>query len=335
MKVAVCYGAKDIRIEEKEIGTLSPEEVLVKVAYCGICPSDLKVYNGLSSLQLPAVLGHEFVGWVEAVGSKVCSLEIGTRVVVDPARKCYTQCPACQRGYYNKCVAMATAYNGFAEYHITKAANVYPLQDSSDLEAAALTEPLACVLHGQAKGKVRAGTLVVIVGAGPIGLLHLQAAKFAGTTVIVSDLSDQRLDKALEFGADYKVNPLQENLRDTVMISSQGWGAETVIVAAGAHQAVTDALDILSIGGTMVIFAGFTSPEPVPISPNRVHYDEINITGSSDYNDVDFITALRFIEKGYIDTKNLISDIVPLEKIGDGMELMASGTRLKILVKIN
>lgn len=333
MRVAVCHGTENIRIEEREIQALGPTDVLVKIAYCGICPSDRKVYQGLSSIKLPVVLGHEFTGWVEDKGDKVDGLNIGSRVVVDPVQRCYTGCQACKRGFNNKCEAMATAFNGFAEYHVTRASNIFPLKESTDLAVASLTEPLACVLHGQAKAKVEAGSLVVIVGAGPIGLLHLQAAKFAGAKVIVSDISAQRLSTALEFGADQGVNSAKDDLKKAVLAVSNGWGADAVIVAAGATEAVEDAVNLLAIGGTMVIFAGIRSQDSVSFDPNLIHYREINIIGSSDYTDVDFIKALRFIEAGYIEIKKLITDIIPLERIKEGMALMASGNRLKVLVK--
>lgn len=334
MQVAVCYGPKDIRFEEIEIPPLDKEDVLVKVAYCGICPSDLRIYQGQSSMTLPAVLGHEFTGWIEAVGEKVSDLKTGTKVVVDPVKKCYTRCQACKHGYYNKCVNMADAFNGFAQYHVTRAANVHPLHDSTDLAAAALTEPLACVLHGQSRAKVVAGAVIVIIGVGPIGLLHLQAAKLAGARVIVSDLSTKRLEQAFKLGADYAIQPEKQNIKRIVLEASDGWGADSVIIAAKAPRALQDSINLLAIGGTLVIFAGISAKDPISFDPNRVHYDEINITGSSDYNDLDFIKALKFIENGYIETKKLISDIVPFKKISEGMDLVSAGNKLKILVNI-
>ncbi len=335
MRVAVCYGAEDIRIEERDIRAPGPEEVLVKIAYCGICPSDHRVYRGLSSLKLPVVLGHEFVGWVKAKGNRVKGLDIGSRVVVDPVPRCHiTKCKTCQRGFNNKCEAMATAFNGFAEYYLARAVNVFPLKETTDLQAASLTEPLACVLHGQQRAKVQAGSVVLIVGAGPIGLLHLQAAKFAGARVIVSDISDHRLNTALEYGADHGINPHKSDLGLVVSSASDGWGADAVIVAVGKSQPVEETVDLLAPGGTMVLFAGVNSKTPISLDPNMIHYREINITGSSDYTEVDFVKALRFIEESYIDTKKMVTDFVSLEQIGEGFRLMDSGSRLKILVNV-
>lgn len=335
MRAAVCYGKEDIRIEERDIQEPGPEDVLVKIAYCGICPSDRRVYKGLSSMELPVVLGHEFVGRVEAIGKKVDGLEIGSRVVVDPVQRCtMLKCQACQKGYNNKCVAMATAFNGFAEYHLTRASNVFPLKETTDLKAATMTEPLACVLHGQKKAKVEAGSVVLIIGAGPIGLLHLQAAKFAGASVIVSDISSGRLQTAIEFGADHGVNPEEENLGKVVTKASGNWGADAIIVAVGEPEPIEEGAQLLAVGGTMVLFAGVRSQAGITLDPNLIHYREINITGSSDYTDDDFVKALRFIEEGYVDTKKMITDIISLENLKRGMELMASGNRLKVVVKI-
>jgi L-iditol 2-dehydrogenase len=334
MKAAICYGPSDIRIEDVPVREAGPEEVLVKVAYCGICPSDVRVYKGLSSQKTPCILGHEFTGVVEAKGVQVRDLEIGARVVVDPARKCYTGCPACRRGDMNKCVGMAGANDGFAEYHVTRAANVYPLKPSVDLVAASMTEPLACVLHGQNRARLFPGAVAVVVGAGPIGLLHIQAAKLAGARVVVSDLSRRRLDAAVDSGADYVVMPDKDDLKDVVMRASDGWGADSVMVAAGSSGVVEQSFELLGIGGTAVIFAGIYPNNPVAMNPNLVHYNEINITGASDYTDIDFVSALKLISEGFIDVKKLVSDIVPLEQTGRGMELVKSGTRLKVVIKI-
>lgn len=334
MLAAVCYGAEDIRIEEIENVTIGPEEVLIKVAYCGICPSDLKVYQGLSSMKLPVVLGHEFVGWVESIGEKVTGLKVGSRVVVDPAKKCYTRCSACKHGFYNKCVHMSEAYYGFAQYHVTRSANVYTLKKETDFIAACFTEPLACVLRGQSIGKIKAGDIVLIIGAGPIGLLHLLVAKFFGARVVVSDLSAKRLEYAAELGADLVIKPGPNNLKEAILSISDGWGADAVIVAAGSTAAIEESVDLLCVGGTLVIFAGIRGDSKISLDAKRIHYDEINITGSSDYDDLEFINALRLIEKKDIDTKKLISDIVDFKDIKKGMELVGSENRLKVLVKI-
>jgi len=334
MKAAICYGLKDIRIEDVKIKDLEPNEVLVKNAYCGICPSDVRVYNGLSSQKFPIILGHEYTGWIEKVGEKVNEIKVGDRVVVDPAQKCYTRCEPCKRGYTNKCKNMLDAYDGFAEYSITRQMNVYPLKDKTNMLAAALSEPLACVLHGQNQAKIHPGSVVVIIGAGPIGLLHVQVSKFFSAKVIVSDVIKQRLDIAKEFGADITVNPKEEDLNKIVKNTTGGWGADAVIIAVGKPEIVQQSVNLVGIGGSMVIFAGVYPKTSVAIDPNFIHYQEINITGSSDYTDQNFIRALKLIEDGYVNVEKLVTDVLPLEKVAYGMELVNSSKRLKVVIDI-
>lgn len=334
MKAAICYGLKDIRIEDVKVKDLGPDEVLVKIAYCGICPSDVRVYNGFSSKKLPAILGHEYTGWVEKVGEKVDDIKIGTRVVVDPGQKCYTRCSPCKRGYTNKCKNMSDAYDGFAEYNVTRRMNVYPLKDTTSMLAAALCEPLACVLHGQKQAKIQPGSVVVIIGAGPIGLLHVQTSKFLGAKVIASDVIKQRLAIAKEVGADITVNPNEEDLSEIVENATDGWGADAVIIAVGRPEIIEQSVKLVGIGGSIVIFAGVYPNTSVAINPNLIHYQEINITGSSDYTDQDFIEALKLIEEGYVDTEKLVTDILPLEQVAYGMELVKSSERLKVVINV-
>ncbi len=334
MKAAVCYGQGDIRIEDVKLKELEADEVLVKIAYCGICPSDVRVYNGLSSKKLPAILGHEYTGWIEKVGKNVDDIEVGTRVVVDPGKKCYTRCLPCKRGYTNKCMNMTDAYDGFAEYNVTRRMNVYPLKDTTSMLAAALCEPLACVLHGQKQAKVGPGSVVAVIGAGPIGLLHVQVSKYLGCKVISSDINKKRLEIAKEFGADITADPAIEDLKKVVADATDGWGVDAVIIAAGRPEIVEQSLDLVGIGGSIVIFAGIYPDTPVALKPNLIHYQEINITGSSDYTDQDFIEALKLIEEGNVDTEKLVSDVLPLEKVAYGMELVKSGKGLKVVINV-
>jgi len=335
MKAAVCYGKEDIRIEETKVRGLGPNDVLVKIAYCGICPSDLRVYSGKSSLKYPIILGHEFTGWIEDKGIGVNNMEIGTRVVVDPCDRCYTACEPCRRGYTNKCRSVTSGYEGFAEYYVTSSMYVHPLKDSTDMIAASLTEPLACVIHGQKQAKVVPGSTVLIVGAGPIGLLHVMVSKFFGAKVISSDISDDRLQVASKFGADITINPLNRDLSEVVMEETEGWAADSIIIAAGKPEIIEQTVGLIGIGGTMVIFAGIYPETPIRLSPNLIHYQEINITGSSDYTDMDFIQSLKMIEEGHIDTKALVTDVLDLKDIGRGMSLVRSGNRLKVVIKIS
>lgn len=334
MKAAICYGLKDIRIEDVKVKDLEPDEVLIKIAYCGICPSDVRVYEGLSSMKLPTILGHEYTGWIEKIGENVNDIKIGTRVVVDPGQKCYTRCKPCRRGYTNKCKNMSDAYDGFAEYHVTRRMNVYPLKDETSMLAAALSEPLACVVHGQKQAKIKPGSVVVVIGTGPIGLLHIQTSKFLGAKVIASDVIEQRLKVAEKIGADITINSSKEDINEIVAQATDGWGADAVIIAVGKPKIVEQSVKLLGIGGSLVIFAGIYPDTSVEINPNLIHYQEINITGSSDYTDQDFIEALKLIEEGHVDTEKLVTDIFLLEEVAQGMEFVGTNRGLKVVINI-
>ena len=337
MKSAVCYGPDDIRLERVPVPELAADEVLVRVAFCGICPSDFRVYDGRSSHKLPMILGHEFSGWVEEIGPGVTRLAVGDPVVVDPADKCYTECPPCLRGITNKCsgVQVGGGGDGFAEYRVAKEARVYRLSPTTDLVAASLAEPLACVMHGQHRAGVGLGSVIVVVGSGPIGLFHLMAAKSAGAKVIVSEVQPTRLAAAAELGADVTVNPAKQDLAQVVKQETGGWGANAVIVAVGNKAAIEGAVGLIALQGTVVLFAGVYPNVPISLDPNFVHYSEVNVTGSSDYTDQDFFEAVTFIEDGTIDTRALVSDILPLERVVEGMEIVRSARQLKVVIQAN
>jgi L-iditol 2-dehydrogenase len=337
MKAAVCYAPGDIRLEQVPVGELAADEVLVRVAFCGICPSDFRVYDGRSSHKLPMILGHEFSGWVEEIGPGVTRFGVGEPVVVDPADKCYTQCPPCLRGLTNKCtgVQVGGGGDGFAEYRVAKEARVYRLRPTTDLVAASLAEPLACVMHGQHRTGVGLGSVVVVVGSGPIGLLHVTAAKSAGAKVIASEVQPARLAVAAELGADVTVDPTKQDLAEVVRQETGGWGANAIIVAVGSKAAIEGAVGSLAPQGTIVLFAGMYPNVPISLDPNFIHYSEINVTGSSDYTDQDFFEAVTFIEDGTIDTRALVSDILPLERVVEGMEIVRSARKLKVVIQAN
>lgn len=337
MTVATCYGARDIRYDEAAVPEPAADEVLVRVAYCGICPSDFRVYDGRSSQKLPLILGHEFTGWIAKAGAAVSRLHVGDRVVVNPGQPCYTQCPACLRGFPNKCTNMQTGGGGggLGQYRLSKEAAIFPLKPSTDMVAASFAEPLACVLHGQGRARIKPGSLVVVVGSGPIGLLHMLSAKRAGARVIVSEPHPDRLAVAARLGADVAVDPSKQDLPAIVRAESDGWGAEAVIIAVGNKAASEAAVRLLGIQGTIILFAGMYPNLPLEMDSNFIHYSEVNITGSSDYADPEFYQSVSFIERGLIDTRKLVSHVLPFERIAEGMEIVRQASSLKVIIQVN
>ncbi|UCB45472.1 MAG: alcohol dehydrogenase catalytic domain-containing protein [Spirochaetota bacterium] len=331
MQVGVCYGPGDIRIEDKPLYVVQKNEVLVRVAYCGVCPSDVRVYAGLStSSTFPCILGHECAGIVEAVGKEVTSVSVGNRVVVDPTRRC-GRCDNCRRGYENACENADYSRGSFAEYTVAWESNVYKISEDTPLENAAFAEPLASVLHGFKKANIQQGDSVLIIGAGPIGLMHLQLAKLAGAQCFVSEALNARRKTALTFGADAVLDPKNLNI-DHPLVPKRGF--EEVIVAVGKVGAVQQAAKLVAHGGRLVLFAGFYPPEPMMLDPNHLHYKEIDIIGSYDCARWDFEQSIRLIESGKVNVTDLVSNRFPLYKLSKAMEAVMNMSGLKVMIMV-
>lgn len=213
MKAAKFYGVKDIRVEEAQLPALEAGMVKVKVAFAGICGSDLHEYvGGAYAFRTQPVLGHEFAGVVVEVAEGVTHTKVGDRVAVEPPIPC-GKCDNCRRGYSNLCKRGQsygyTISGGFAEYAVVQEENIHLLPENMSLELGALVEPTAVAVHAVRQSQLKLGDTAAIFGAGPIGLLVLQAVKAAGASeIFVVEVSDERRQKALELGATYVINPI-------------------------------------------------------------------------------------------------------------------------------
>jgi len=333
MLVASCVAPRRLELERRSVAPLGPHEALIKLAYCGVCPSDLRIFLGLSSsVRYPIQLGHEAAGIVADIGSGVKDLHPGDRVLVDVIRRC-GECPACRRGFENHCEKLDWSRGAFAEYITVPAANAFRLRDTTSLSDAALTEPLACAIRGQNQVRPQPGEWALVSGAGPLGLLHLQRLKLLGLRVIVTDLLDWRLAMARELGADEVLNPTCDDLRGVVTAATAGWGLELAVVANGQMQAVSQALDCLGLGGRLLLFAGIYPKTELRVDPNVLHYGEKSIAGTSDYLIADFQEARELIETGAVRVGQLVSDIVPLASVTRALELVEDRSRLKVMVQ--
>jgi L-iditol 2-dehydrogenase len=335
MTAAVCYAPLDIRIEREPVEPLSPDEVRVQVAYCGVCPWDLRVYLGLSSsVHYPLHMGHEVSGVVAETGARVEGLRPGDRVSVDTIRRCGT-CDACRRGLENHCRSADFSRGGFATYLAAPAGNVYPLRDSTSLRRAALVEPLACILRAQKRLALPEGATALVLGCGPLGLLHLQVLQQRGIRVLASDPVAHRREMALSLGATAVLDPTVTDLAQAVAGLTSGWGVEAAIVATGAVAAVRQALPLLAFDGKLMLFAGIHPRAEIVIDPNDAHYRETWITGSSDYTRAEFRQSLALVEEGALQLEPLITDELPLADIRSALETVQSGRCLKVVIRCN
>jgi L-iditol 2-dehydrogenase len=341
LKVAVYYSNDDVRIEERPVPRINDGEILVKMMASGICGTD--VMQWYRQKKAPRVLGHEMAGEIVKIGNGLnslnClngSLKIGDRVFVSHHVPCYN-CRYCAAGNYTACESLHTGNyepGGFSEYIRVPAPNVkygtFILPDSMTYEEAAMIEPLACVVAGQKQIEIKKGQIVLVIGSGMSGLLHIQMAKSKGANVIATDINKYRLDKALEFGADHIFNAdgySAEKLKEI----NKGNLAEHVIVCAGAKKAVDDAVSSVDRKGKILFFA---VPEgDISIPSTRFWRDEITATFSYGAAPDDLKIAMEMIQNKTITAKKMITHRLPLSDIQKGFKLVSEAKEsLKVVI---
>lgn len=330
MRAAVVTTPGTIAIQEVPDPTPGLGEIIVAPRAVGICGTDLHIIDGeFPPAPYPLVPGHEFAGEVVALGAGVTGLSIGDRVAVDPSLFC-GQCAYCQRQRGNLCEHWGatgdTVDGAFAEFVSVPAGNAYAIPDSLSWGAAALIEPLACVVHGLRRLAMEPGSELLVVGAGTLGLLLIQAARRSGAAqVSVIEPSAARRALAVGMGADVAVESLDELMGDRRL------GFEYAIEATGVAVGSQIALSSLGRGGTMLVF-GVTSPDVrLPVSPFQVYNDEISIIGSMAVLNT-FEPAMRLMASGAIDAETMITHTLPLERFADAVQLVRDRQGLKIQV---
>lgn len=338
MKAAVYYKKHDLRVEDIPVRELKDNEVLVNVKYCGVCGTDLHIYNGddgAAPVTPPLVPGHEFSGVVAAVGKDVKSVKAGDKVSIDPNDMC-CECYFCRNGQQHFCMNQigigTTCHGGFAEYVIAREKQVYKFSDKLSFEEAAMTEPLSCCLHGIDLCNIKVGDTVLLIGGGPIGLIMMQLAKYAGAAqIIVSEPVAEKRDLAKKLGADIVVDPVNEDLQEVLKNCCKN--VDIVIECVGRTNTMEDAIRYAGKGATVMLF-GLTSPDAkMNILPYEIFKKELHITASY-INPYTFERALKLLESGKIDVKSIITDIVPLDDITKVFTDSSYRRRGKVLIKI-
>ncbi|MEZ4599868.1 MAG: zinc-dependent dehydrogenase [Syntrophotaleaceae bacterium] len=329
MKAAVVHGKNDIRIEEYPNPTAGPGEMVVRIKASGICATDIKTLLGQGlPKHLPTILGHEVVGEVHQLGGGVAGYAPGDRVAVYPIAVC-GECVFCRKGRHNLCekeFGLGHGIDGgFAEYvrlprEIVNIGGVVKIPDSLSFEKAVMAEPLSCGLAALRANRVQSGDTVLIVGAGPMGLIHLKLNKWAGARVIVTDLLDRRLAVAQQMGADLCIDAKGGDLAQKVAEATGGAGAEVVIVSLGIPAVIEESLKLVRKGGTVNIFGGPPAGQPITVDPRWLHYQEIVLTGTFAATPDDFRRTLELIAEGELEVEDLISDRFTLDSMLDAVE---------------
>lgn len=322
MKTSILRDVRHIDVSEVSVPGYGPTEVLIKVMACGICGTDVHIYEGdqgAADNPLPIVLGHEFSGLIEALGSDVRGLSIGDRVAVDPNVLCGS-CPACLSGSGHFCEHMigigTTVNGGFAEYCVVPASQVYRLADETTFEEGAMSEPLACCLHGIDLCEIEAGEHVLVIGGGMIGLLMLQLAKFAGAgfVALIEPVAEKRV-LALELGADLTIDPYTEDAQ-AVLTAAGIKRLGSVIECVGLPQTMEQAISLAGTESVVMLFGLGKPDDSIAVKPFELFKKEITLRASF-INPYTMGRAVDLINRKKIDVQSMIYARIGQEELAD------------------
>ena len=339
VKAAYFLGNKTFEVREQPTPKAQPGTVVIKNYACGVCGTDVHIYHGESGsaeVHPPVVLGHEYAGVVAEVGAGVEDLKIGDNVTVDPNIYCGT-CGACRNGKKQLCSHMeavgVTMDGGFAEYSVVPAAQALRLEPDVPLEYGAMSEPLACCIHGIDRAEIKVGDTVCVVGGGAIGLLIVQLARLSGAAkVVLSEPNAVRREKALQLGADLCIDPLMDGSTEQLLEFTGGEGADIVIECAGNHAAVESAFRFAKRGATILLFSvpAVSATYAVPLFD--VYQKELTIRGTF-VNPDTHQRAVALINSGRIQIAPIITHTFSLEELPEAIAAQMGAEAIKVIVK--
>lgn len=347
MTAAVLHGPEDVRLEEVPIPAIGPQDLLARVEAASIDFTDRKVYlrGSHPMITIPGLFGHEWAGVVAARGAQADSRwQPGMRVVAANSAPCTdpepsARCRACRRGRQGMCERLLYNNGAFAPYiripgRIVEA-NLYELPAQALFEEAALAEPLACVMHAVRRVPMADDDRVVIVGAGPIGLLFIAVLRrrYGQSIRLISvDHHEDRLVLAKSFGADAALNTAEGPDSTTVRAALGIEGADVVIEAVGSVQAHQEACELIGRGGTLIPFGGVAKGALLPLDLHRLHYDEIRIVPIYHHTPNDFADAVQAIVRREVPVARLITARLPLTELPKALDMVQERTTLRTIL---
>ena len=339
MKSAVLHATKVLTIDNRDIPQPGIGEVLVKVMACGICGTDVHIFEGdkgSADNPLPIVLGHEYSGTVEAVGDGVTGVAKGTRVCIDPNVLC-GHCYYCLSGIGHFCENMigigTTMDGGFSQYCVVPERAVYPIGEDTSFVEGAMAEPLACCLHGMDMCNVNTGDTVAIIGGGLIGLLMVQLAKIRGAArvVLLEPVAGKR-EMGQKLGADLCIDPIHDDIA-TELNEAGIFRLNTVIECVGKPTTIQQAIEIAGKKSVVMLF-GLTKPEEtITVLPFELFRKEIEIK-SSFINPYTIGRAVALIDQKKIDVTSMLAECIPLERLEEVLSSEELRTRGKYVVEL-
>ncbi|MFX1383877.1 MAG: zinc-binding dehydrogenase [Promethearchaeota archaeon] len=328
-----------IKLEEVDAPQIyKNDQVLIEVISCGICGTDLKILSGSHPAKDNIILGHEFVGIVKEIGEEIQDLSIGDKVAVDPNEKC-GYCMYCRKGLPNLCEYMATGTTfgifqdgGFAKYCVLPRNSLFKLPNDINMSSVALIEPLSCAIHCHNIADVKDSDNVMIIGAGPMGLLIQSILRTHPLKSLISmEINEWRIQKAEELGADHVINPVNQDFKTKIMSITDSKGIDVIIDAVGLTETFEIAQKVWAHGAKLVCLGQDTYAE-AKIRPNNIVRYQRKILGSYIYTSKDFLDAIELISNNKLKFNELITQEIPLnDLISIGFRLMREKKCIKII----
>jgi L-iditol 2-dehydrogenase len=340
MKAAVLYGREDVRIERVAVPKLQSGDVLLRTRVALTCGTDAKVFRrGYHAKMIvpPAVFGHEVAGVVEEVGPGVEAFEPGMSVVAANSAPC-GECYYCRHDMSNLCDDLLFWNGAYAEFARIPSRvvrkNLLPLEEGVTFREAAMVEPLACVIRGVEESWIGRGQSVAVIGTGPIGLMFVALARMRGAHVVAAGRTRERLDKALEMGAESVVVSREgEDLAEALRRKSpDGRGADVVIEAVGLPTTSEAAVRAVRKGGVVQLFGGCPADTSIGIDSQRLHYQELTIKSTFHHTPESVRKAFRLIADGHLDPNLFITADAPLESLPQVLGRMGKAGGLKTAI---
>lgn len=340
MKAAVYYSLDNVHFEDVPVPKIGQKEILVEMKACGVCGSDLMEWY--LKTRAPLVLGHEPSGIVAKKGSKVTVVDVGDKVFTHHHVACLT-CYYCRHGAYTLCEKFAQTHlepGGFTEYFKVPALNLQvdtlKLPPEVSFEEATLIEPVGCCIRALNKCDLHKSDSALVVGAGPSGIVFsLLLRIFGASQVMVTDFIDYRLEAAKRLGADLTVNPEKESLIDVVKKSTNGRGADLVVVTAPNVTGYLAGLELCRKGGTLCVFAPTKPEDSMRLSPHKLLFNEINLVPSYSTSHIETRAAFKLIQTGRIDAKKLITHRFPLSQTAEALKIASRSKKCIKVVVLN
>lgn len=341
MKTALFTGTTQIEVQEFAVPQVEDDKILVHLEACGICTWEQRVYSGKIDAPFPLIGGHEVAGRIEAIGKNVKGdWKINQKVIVGvtlPCRECYF----CKIHEEQSCLHFDTytllpgqpypGTGGFSEYMMATPLSIFPYEHVTP-EEACMCEPLSCVIHSVETVNPQLGDTCVIIGSGIMGLLHTQLCVKKGCVTIVVDMNEERLRMAKDMGAHYIINPDKEDVYQRIMDITNGNKAQAVFDTTPIAAMVEESCRYIGNTGKLMIYSGIYPNKPVTLNAHWIHKESIQILGSANSNDRDFMRAAKLISEGIVNMKPFISGVYAIDHVKDALEDSCKGGTFRNII---